>query len=214
MPNIVPVVDGVIQSDKGKESSNTTKKSNSSMDKNAFLQLLVAEMQYQDPLEPTANTEYISQFATFSQLEELQNVSAVTKQTLGSDLIGKIVVVQSTDKQGATNYVEGMVDYILQQNNNTYLSVNGGLYKVDDLYQVVDQDYYEAMDVLEALYEKLSALPATDKLTLSDQAAVTTARRLYNSLNEKGKGYVSSELLNILTDAEEKIAELKKAVIG
>ena len=41
------------------------KASNSSLDKDAFLQLLVAQMKYQDPLEPTSNTEYISQLATF-----------------------------------------------------------------------------------------------------------------------------------------------------
>ena len=33
---------------------------NSSLDKESFLKLLVAQMQYQDPLEPTENTEYIS----------------------------------------------------------------------------------------------------------------------------------------------------------
>ncbi len=35
------------------------KKSNSTVDKDQFLQLLVAQMKYQDPLEPTSNTEYI-----------------------------------------------------------------------------------------------------------------------------------------------------------
>lgn len=49
------------------------KKSNSTVDKDQFLQLLVAQMKYQDPLEPTSNTEYISQYATFSELEQMQN---------------------------------------------------------------------------------------------------------------------------------------------
>ena len=40
-----------------------------------YIELLVAQMQYQDPLEPTDNTEYISQLATFSSLEEMQNIS-------------------------------------------------------------------------------------------------------------------------------------------
>lgn len=44
-------------------------KSNSSLDVNDFLQLLVAQMQYQDPLEPTDNTQYIAQMATFTQVE-------------------------------------------------------------------------------------------------------------------------------------------------
>ena len=52
------------------------KASNSGLDKDAFLQLLVAQMKYQDPLEPTSNTEYISQLATFSELEEMQNMTS------------------------------------------------------------------------------------------------------------------------------------------
>ncbi len=39
------------------------------LDYDDFLQLLCAEMQYQDPLEPTSNTDYVAQLATFSQLE-------------------------------------------------------------------------------------------------------------------------------------------------
>ena len=38
-----------------------------------FLQLLVAEMKYQDPLEPTTNTEYVSELASFTQVEATQN---------------------------------------------------------------------------------------------------------------------------------------------
>ena len=57
-----------------KKETKTTASGNS-MDKEAFLQLLVAQMKYQDPLQPTSNTEYISQYATFSELEQMQNMS-------------------------------------------------------------------------------------------------------------------------------------------
>ena len=60
-------------------SQSSTKKAadKSGMDKDAFLQLLVAQMKYQDPLEPTSNTEYISQYATFSQVEQIDRKSVV-----------------------------------------------------------------------------------------------------------------------------------------
>ncbi len=75
--------------------------------KEAFLILLVAQMEYQDPLSPTDNTEFVSQLAQFSSLEALQNLqadmgdvsgnmSALRHQT-SSDLVGRVVTVEGSD---------------------------------------------------------------------------------------------------------------------
>ncbi len=42
----------------------------SSLDYDSFLKLFMAEMKNQDPTAPTSSTEYIAQFATFSQVEQ------------------------------------------------------------------------------------------------------------------------------------------------
>ncbi|MDZ7296079.1 MAG: flagellar hook assembly protein FlgD [candidate division KSB1 bacterium] len=47
--------------------------------KEAFMQLLVTQLRYQDPLAPMENTEFIAQLAQFSSLEQLWNVSANTQ---------------------------------------------------------------------------------------------------------------------------------------
>ena len=92
-------------------SSSTSKKSGGSLDKDAFLQLLVAQMKYQDPLEPTDNTEYISQLATFSQLEETQNMQASLQEMEANSLVGKQVVLRVTSSAtGETSDVTGTVD--------------------------------------------------------------------------------------------------------
>jgi len=44
--------------------------------KDAFMQLLISQLAYQDPLEPMENTEFISQLAQFSALEQQQNIAA------------------------------------------------------------------------------------------------------------------------------------------
>ena len=49
-------------------------KANDSLDKEAFLKLLVTQMQYQDPLDPRDNAEYVAQLAQFSALEQMTNV--------------------------------------------------------------------------------------------------------------------------------------------
>ena len=82
---IKPVEDGkVVDSSAEANSPSAKKKSGSTLDKEAFLKLLVAQMKYQDPLEPTSNTEYIAQLATFSSLEEMQNLNATMTTMQGA----------------------------------------------------------------------------------------------------------------------------------
>jgi len=117
----------------------TEKASGSTLGKDAFLQLLVAQMKYQDPLEPTENTEYISQLATFSQLEEMQNMTAGMSLQRASGLVGEEVICKVTNKStGNTEYAQGIVDYVVYENNKAYVSVNDSLYSVDDVYQVME----------------------------------------------------------------------------
>ena len=56
MAIMAPVKDGQIVETQSQTSlKNQTTSEKNGMDKDAFLQLLVAQMQYQDPLEPTSN---------------------------------------------------------------------------------------------------------------------------------------------------------------
>jgi flagellar basal-body rod modification protein FlgD len=48
----------------------------SALGKDDFLHLLVTQLQNQDPLNPSDSTEFTAQLATFSSLEELQNINA------------------------------------------------------------------------------------------------------------------------------------------
>ena len=135
---------GTVQNSSSNKTLNSTTSatSNSALDKDSFLQLLVAQMKYQDPLEPASNTEYIAQLATFSQVEELQNVSATMTNSQANELMGKTVVIKTTSDSGVESYVGGKVERVVNQDGKTYLGVDGDLYDVNDLDSVVDADFY------------------------------------------------------------------------
>lgn len=141
----VSVVDGEIQetASSGSSISNSTE-SGSTLGKDAFLQLLVTQMKYQDPLDPQDNSEYIAQLATFSQLEELQNMSNTMQVSQASSLTGETVIMKTKSSvTGELMYVTGTVDYVVIESNKAYLCINGGKYSIDDLDTVIDADYWE-----------------------------------------------------------------------
>lgn len=59
----------------GSQATRTKESSQSVMGKEDFLHLLVTQLQNQDPLNPSDSTEFTAQLATFSSLEELQNIN-------------------------------------------------------------------------------------------------------------------------------------------
>lgn len=117
--------------------------SNDTLDKTAFLQLLVAEMKYQDPLEPSSNTDYVAQLATFSQVESMQNMQLTYQQQQGALLAGKPVIMRTEQANGETGYICGRVEYMVTEDSKVYLSINGSLYDIDDLDTVLEEDYYQ-----------------------------------------------------------------------
>ncbi len=143
MSLVANIVDGKVVNSTSSSSTQKAEKSNgSSLDKDAFLQLLVAQMKYQDPLQPTSNTEYISQFATFSSLEEMQNMSSSTDIARASSLVGKEVIMKVTSETtGNTEFVNGKVDYVVIENGEAFLSIGEELYSIDDLDTIVDGEY-------------------------------------------------------------------------
>lgn len=56
--------------------SNETKTlNNSTLGQDAFLKLLIAQLRHQDPANPMQDTEFISQMATFSELEQMMQMN-------------------------------------------------------------------------------------------------------------------------------------------
>ncbi|MDE6600611.1 MAG: flagellar hook capping protein [Lachnospiraceae bacterium] len=178
------------------------------LDKDAFLQLLVAQMKYQDPLEPTSNTEYISQYATFSELEQMQNMSASMELFRASSLVGQTVLLKVRDSQGRVTNVQGNVDYVVYENNKAYLSVNGDLYSMDDLDTVADPTYLEAYKLAADFLNIMNKLPSLENLTVADRENVEKLGEMYEGMNDYQKAFLTDEEVDTMKKYVAKMKDL------
>ena len=78
--------------------STSTTKTNNELGKDDFLQLLVTQLQHQDPLAPMEDKEFIAQMAQFTSLEQMKNMNNAVQITQATSYIGKQVTW--ADSQG------------------------------------------------------------------------------------------------------------------
>lgn len=93
------------------------------LDYSAFLKLLIAQMQNQDPLEPMKSSDYVAQLATFSQVEKSVEMSGRISDLLGAvqlqqadGIIGQTITSadgQTNGQVSAAKIVDGKVIAIL-----------------------------------------------------------------------------------------------------
>jgi flagellar basal-body rod modification protein FlgD len=88
---------------------------------NTFLSLLVDELKYQNPLDPTDSSDFMNQIAELSQVEQLQTVSASSEISEAAGLIGQSVTGDDT----SGNVVTGTVTGVTNGTNGPTLDVDG-----------------------------------------------------------------------------------------
>ncbi|GMV99638.1 MAG: hypothetical protein AMXMBFR84_07770 [Candidatus Hydrogenedentota bacterium] len=97
--------------------------------KDAFLELLVRQIQYQDPLEPTDNADMLAQLAQFTSLEQMNNLNESFERLssnmdqnnfiTGSLLLGRTITGLDVDGES----VEGVVEGVHMDDGIVYLTV-------------------------------------------------------------------------------------------
>ncbi|WP_406544219.1 flagellar hook assembly protein FlgD [Pseudobutyrivibrio sp.] len=172
-----------------------------------FMKLLVAEMQYQDPLEPTDNSQYVAQLASFTQIEAIQAVQADMKNIQGNSMVGKMVALIDDDNVE----IHGRVDYVRTDDDGQLLaSVNNKEYPVEKIKSIMDETYYNAVLVADTILADISKLPTKDLLTLGDEEDVVKVATMINSLDAYTKGFLGKDVTEYVQSLVDKIAELKK----
>lgn len=103
----------------------------------SFFQLLLAEMSNQDPLEPTSNTEFISQLANFTSLQAQQDSLYYSNANYASSLVGKTVRVAAVSGSKFNVEVGVVTSMNLSDTNNFTISVNGNSYSLSNVMEIV-----------------------------------------------------------------------------
>ncbi len=100
-----------------------------------FLNLLVTQLQHQDPLSPIDQADFLSQLAQFSTVEQLEQMNSGFENQLqlqllssGSSLLGRTI----TDTAGQS----GRVDEVTQNDGQVLIRVGGHLIPLSDVESV------------------------------------------------------------------------------
>ncbi|MBI2421841.1 MAG: flagellar hook capping protein [Candidatus Hydrogenedentes bacterium] len=143
---------GTQKSAAAKASDNTaTDTLDNELDKDAFLRLLVTQLQNQDPLEPVDNTDMIAQLAQFSALEQQNNLNESFQglSTQFEALTGNVDQLNFISAQGLLDkYIEGVdidgkvvagkVESVHLDGSIVVLSVNDTLVPMSGVIAVAD----------------------------------------------------------------------------
>ncbi|NLM52724.1 MAG: flagellar hook capping protein [Firmicutes bacterium] len=109
--------------------------------KDAFLQLLVTQLRYQDPLNPQDNGAFIAQMAQFSALEQMQNLNKSMEQLLKLQADARLKApgylgLQVTLVGFNGEIVQGTVSAVEFVGGEPWLVVNGTTYPLANVVKV------------------------------------------------------------------------------
>ncbi len=208
MSIVLPIDHGKIpEKPSTQESEQRTKNKES---KDMFMKLLVAEMQHQDPLEPTDNSQYVQQLYSMSQTESVLSVQEDVEEMTVKSLVGKFVSVRDPKNE---SFGEGKVDSVAKLDGVWKISINGEVYPASGIQEIHDTEYYLTVTTAEALKGMIDKLPLEENLGLSDKADLENAVKVFNSLSDRGKGFLTIDAvkklnalvarMNVLTKADE-----------
>jgi flagellar basal-body rod modification protein FlgD len=97
--------------------------------KNGFLQLMIAQLQSQDPLQPTESSAYVGELAQFTEMEQVTNLAQTSSQSAAAQNVAQAVqlighkVSYKDPTTGAA--AEGTVQNVQISSSGATLTVEG-----------------------------------------------------------------------------------------
>lgn len=105
-------------------STNSTQ--NSTLGYGDFLQLLMAQMKHQDPTSPTDSTQWVSQLATFSSVEQAVQSNAKLDQILQNTALTDAEALIGRSLTSADGAISGVVVAVSLTSNGLLATLDNG----------------------------------------------------------------------------------------
>ena len=114
------------------DSTDSITGSSSTLYQAIFLQLLVAQIQYQDPMNPQSDTDMAAQLAQFSSLQESTQSASSLSMMQANSLVGSTVGIQVD----STTTTSGVVTGVVMSNGAPQVTVGGTNYGLSQINSV------------------------------------------------------------------------------
>ena len=152
---------------------------NSELGQDAFLKLLVAQLKYQDPLNPADGAEFLAQTAQFTMVEKLADLEAQGRSTVTSQQqmqAAQLVGRQVTYVDSTGNLVEGVVESAEYTPDGQSLTIGGQAVELDNITKVIGNNRVDgASEAVSALGPSLASSLTPALVEAIQEASAGTA---------------------------------------
>ncbi len=167
--------------------------SNSYMNFDSYLKLLVSQMQNQDFNDPMKDSEVLNQMAQYSMLEGIKNMTQQNNISYSTSLVGKVVTVSD-----GYDYYTGKVESVTVTNGEPKLMIDGKGYDCNTVTDIVSDEVYNDLYSMVGKEVKITLTGETGKVT----DIIFLSGESYVVLN--GKDAVPHSTVEIVEATEEK----------
>ena len=108
-----------------------------------FLTLMVAQLKNQDFMNPVDDTQYVTQLAQISTMQQMEEMAYNAKSTYVASLVGKNVSAAKFTVSGDLKKTDGVVDKISLLDGKFVIYVDGEAYDMDEIMEIKAQSSAE-----------------------------------------------------------------------
>lgn len=101
-----------------------------------FLTLMVAQLKNQDFMNPADDTQYVTQLAQISTMQQMEEMAYNAKSTYVTSLVGKTVTAAKFTVAGDLKKTEGVVNKVSLLDGKFVIYVEGESYGMDEIMEI------------------------------------------------------------------------------